>query len=141
MDSQQKITDDVFNLFNIPLDYIEEIVGGSEQHPIFPRTEDITVTNQYWQRVEVDGKTFNLMSAFYDDRPLGDPFVRLLAMSKDPIVMKSHEAVGKNVPVKIFCQYWFRGQENPIIEMVTDFRYLWWVTKAYDKMANGLFKG
>ena len=134
----EEITDDVDNLSNLPFEFIEEKQGATIQHQIFPRKEDIIVTNQYWQRTVVDDKIFNLLNAFFDDRlSLKEPLVRIIAMSKDEIAMRSHETVGKDVPLEIFCQFWMEGEVDPIVELVTEFRYLWWDDSNNDNWMLG----
>lgn len=72
--------------------------------------------NVYWQVLETSNGTFKMFNAYYDKRSFykDDPLIRILAFINrvDPVV-------------KTFCQLWFAGINEPIVEAVFEYQLIW----------------
>lgn len=82
----------------------------------YPLPLELNVENVYWQVLETSNGTIKMFNAYYDNRDFykDEPLVRILAFINrvDP-------------KVKTFCQLWFDGFDEPVIEPVFEYNLIW----------------
>lgn len=93
--------------------------SGNSSLPKVPSLLDLDFTNEFWQRQHTSNGTFQLLSAYLDNRvtnPDQDHFVRILVVIKQLYVMES---------VQMHCQLWYANLNESIVVPVDTENYLW----------------
>lgn len=80
----------------------------------YPWFSDLRFSNNYWQTLETEDGSVQVLSAAYDDRDASDPVVRIVSM------------INRNAfNLSLTCQLWYTSIDTPLFSERVDVEMIW----------------